>query len=178
MCLLQPPNCKNYTSDECEIDPMEIRFINTELAPNQISAEKILSNMFDITEKNPDCHRNATDFFCKATYHTCHYSEIDLIPMAHECAYLQKDVCKDEWTQLESVSPTMTCCNFYDPNFACPDQFARFCGVCAPLCSEFSQNGEATTLAIDVIIGISMILGNFIFGIIVFIAAFIKRKTM
>ena len=174
MLWFQEPDCRNYTSETC--GNRKHHQLNN--FADQETTDNILSKIFNITSSSQQCsNSNVTTFFCKAAYRSCS-NETDFIPMAEECIDLQEGACKDEWTQLEGVSPTLTCCNSYDPNFACPDQFARFCGMCAPVCGEFSQNGEAATIAIDVVTGISTILGNFIFGIIVFVAAFIKRKTM
>lgn len=66
----------------------------------------------------------------------------------------------------------------YDPDFTCPDQFDKFCGLYAPVCSEFSQNGKATTTTVDVTQWTTFIFGNILFGIIVFVASFFKPKKM
>ena len=144
-------------------------------ANNQKEAEKKLSEISNIALK---CSNNdtAVSFFCKAGYLPCSNNS-DLFPTYHECMQLQNDTCKEQWRDLQSVSTTVTCCNGYNPESPCPDQFARFCGVCTPVCHEFSQNGKATTVAIDVIGAISMIV-TILFGLLVFVAAFFKRKTM
>lgn len=145
-------------------------------ADNQEEAEKKLLEIENITSQ---CSNStaARSFFCKAGYFPCSNNS-DLFPTFTECVQLQNDICRDQWRDLQSVSSTVTCCNAYNPNSTCPEQFARFCGVCTPVCHEFSQNGKATTIAIDVIGAISTIFGHFLFGVLVFVAAFFKRKTM
>ena len=144
-------------------------------AGNQEEAEKKLLEISNITSQCSN-RSAALSFFCKAGYFTCSNNS-DLFPTYHECMQLQNDTCREQWRDLQSVSPTVTCCNAYNPESPCPDQFARFCGICTPVCHEFSQYGKATTVALDVIGVISMIM-NFLFGLLVFVAAFFKRKTM
>ena len=148
-------------------------------ADNQEEAEKKLLEISNITSKCNDS--SARSFFCKAGYRTCsafNGNNFALFPTKNECLVLQNDRCSEQWRDLQSVSSTVTCCNAYDPDSVCPDQFAKFCNICAPVCHEFSQHSKATTVAIDVIIAIAMIFGPFLFGILVFVAAFLKRKTM
>ena len=149
-------------------------------ANNQEEAEKKLSEISDITSQ---CNNNnaVLNFFCRAGYYTCstfNGNNSALFPTMNECVQLQNDTCREQWRDLQSVSPTLTCCNGYNPNYTCPDQFAKFCDICAPVCHKFSQHGETTTVAIDVIIAIAMIFGPFLFGVLVFVAAFFKRETM
>ena len=145
-------------------------------ADNQEEAEKKLLEISNITLQcsNSDA---ALSFFCKAGYRSCS-NNFALFPTFTECVQLQNDTCREQWRDLQSVSPTVTCCNGYNPDSACPDQFARFCGVCTPVCHEFSQYGKATIVALDVFAAISMVFGNILFGVLVFVAAFFKRKTM
>ena len=116
-------------------------------------------------------------FFCKAAYRSC-IRNISFLPMPSQCIQLQSNSCKTEWKEIQSVAPALACCNSYNPNSVCPDQFDKFCGVCAPVCHDFSQFGEATTVAIQAMNGLASIFGCIVCGIFVFIAAFIKRKTV
>ena len=150
-------------------------FIPGYFAANQEEAEKKLLEISNITSQ---CSNSiaALSFFCKAGYYSCS-NNTALFPSYHECMQLQNDTCREQWRDLQSVSPTVTCCNRYDPRSPCPDQFAKFCGICTPVCHGFSQYGKATTVALDVISAISMIM-TFLFGLLVFVAAFLKRTTM
>ena len=149
--------------------------IPSHFANNQEEAEKKLLEISNITSQCSNKNA-ALSFFCKAGYFPC-TNNTALFPTYVECMQLQNDTCREQWRDLQSVSPTVTCCNGHNPESPCPDQFARFCGVCTPVCHEFSQYGKATTVALDVIGAISMIM-NFLFGLLVFVAAFFKRKTM
>ena len=175
-------NCSNFSNSEvCGGNIAEERSIVHSLFPmaNQMAAETLLSEIFNITLSiSSQCNDDATAFFCKATYQTCDRNRTDLFPTPNECVQLRDNTCRDKWERIQNIAPTLACCNLYNPNSTCPDQFGKFCGICAPLCSEFSQYGEATTVAIDVIFGISTILGNLTFGVIVFVTAFLKRRTM
>ena len=88
-------------------------------ANNQEEAEKKLSKISDITSQ---CNNNITamNFFCKAGYYTCGNNSA-LFPTMNECVQLQNDTCWEQWRDLQSVSPTMTCCNGYNPDSTCPD---------------------------------------------------------
>ena len=166
--------CGKNIVDEDDFD----RVIPLYFPHDRKEAEVLLSKLSNITSSSPQCDDSAMTFFCKAAYQTCDYNRTDLFPTSNDCVQLRDNTCKDEWKKILSVAPTLACCDLYNPNSTCPDQFGKFCGICAPLCSEFSQYGEATTVAIDVMFAISMILGNIITGAIVFVTAFFKRKTM
>ena len=175
-------NCSNSTDSKVcgnnkamENDP---HFIPFNVAPDQQIAEFILSNLFNITSSSQQCSDTAIPFFCKAAYRTCNFSRFDLFPTVTECLQLQNNTCKNQWKVIETIAPNLACCNIYDPNSTCPDQFDKFCGICAPVCSEFSLYGKSTTVAIDVIYWAPGIFGNILFGIIVFVASFFKRKKM
>lgn len=170
-------DCQEYTSKVCGSN-VDVHIFGS-FAPDEKTAEQKLSKIFDIanTSSNPQCNNSATEFFCKAAYRTCNYTDTNLTNLTFDCVSLQEDVCSDRWRELESISPTLTCCNSYSFDPVCPDQFANFCGVCSPLCHKFSQFGEKTTVAIDVLIGITTVI-SLIFGIIVFVCAYFKRKTM
>ena len=174
--------CSNSTNSQAcgnniamENDP---RFVPFNVAPNQQITEIILSNLFNITSSSQQCSDTAMPFFCKAAYRTCNFSRFDLFPTTNECVQLQNNTCKNQWKAIETFAPNLACCNIYDLNSTCPDQFDKFCGICAPLCNEFSQYGKATTKAITVAYWITALFGNLFFGIIVFVASFLKRKKM
>lgn len=173
-------NCLNYTgtSQICENIP-GLSFIPSSFAPNQDAAEERLSEILNVTSglQSSCSDSNAVSFFCKAAYRTCIPNPI-YVPFPSVCEELQNNNCSDEWTEIQSIAPTLSCCNSYNPNSVCPDQFDKFCRVCAPQCHKFSQFDETTTVAIHVIKGIATIFGDIVFGIIVFVAAFVKRRTV
>ena len=179
--VLQTPDCSSFTntSEVCGGHATDNPYstIPGYFADNQEEAENKLSDISNIVSQCDDENNTVMDFFCRAAYRTCSNNDT-LFPRHDKCVQIQNETCREQWRELESVSSTLTCCNAYNPYSTCPDQFARFCGICAPVCHQFSQHPDATRIGIDAIIAIAMIIGNFVFGVIVFIAAFIKRKTM
>lgn len=59
----------------------------------------------------------------------------------------------------------------------CHYQFKEYCGLCLPLCGTFSQYSDQVRITEDIIIVTSSVLA-IIGGIVVFIFAAIRRKTM
>ena len=104
-----------------------------------------------------------------------------LTPSTEECEMLRNDSCSNQWPQLQNISSVLTDCSTYDPpaSRTCPKQFRpSYGGACIPLCSEFSQNNEAITILVSVVIGVISNCGNLIGGIVVFILALFRRKAM
>ena len=144
---------------------------------DQKLADSNLSAIFDIiTSLSQDCANDARAFFCNATYRSCEDTTLTL--STEECEMLRNGTCSGQWTQLQNIS-VLSDCSLYKPPVTCPDQFRQSCsGACIPLCSEFSQNSEGTTIVINVITGVISNCGNIIGGIIVFIFAFFRRESM
>ena len=98
-------------------------------------------------------------------------------PTTRECEMLRDNSCSSQWAQLENISSVLTDCNTYART--CPEQFRPACdGTCIPLCNEFSQNNAGITILVSVVTGVISNLTNLIGGIIIFIFAFFRRKTM
>lgn len=171
-------SCSNLTgsSQVCEgIAPCS--FIPPFVAPSQDAAEEILAKTFNVTSTNAQCNSDVISFFCKAVYRS-RPSNISRFPTPRECEMLKSHTCNTEWSDIQTVAPTLTCCNSYNLDPVCPNHFDQFCRICAPLCHEFSQFEDATTIALHVVTGIAMIVGDLAVGIIVFVTAILKRKTV
>ena len=146
---------------------------------DQDSAESDLSAIINITSSNQECADNALAFFCNATYRSC--DDVTFTPSREECEMLENNSCSSQWTQLQNISNVLTDCDMYNPPISrtCPKQFRLSCnGSCIPLCSEFSQNPEAATIIVTVVIGVISNCGNLLGGALVFIFAFFRRKVM
>ena len=166
-------DCREYISPVCDGLMGNSRLFDFD---DSAIAEDTLTAIVNITSENQICTEDAKTFFCSATYRSCD-NGITFVPSSTECRRLQDDVCKNEWSQLQAISPNLTNCNMYD--FTCPDQFGRFCGdTCLPLCTEFSQNSKGVTILLTIVIGIFSNIGNVLGGIAVFVVAFVKGKTV
>jgi len=145
---------------------------------NQVSAESDLSAIFNITSSSQDCANKAMTFFCNATYRLC--TDATSTPSTEECEMLANNSCISQWSRLQNIS-ILAKCSIYNPPpiRTCPDQLQPSCdGACVPICSEFSQNSEGATILVTVITGVISNCGNVVGGILVFVIAFFKRKTM
>ena len=161
----------NYTSQVCGT-------LGIGQLPNfldQNSAESNLSAIFNITSSSSACANVARAFFCNATYRSC---DITLIPSQEECRTLENGVCSNQWAQLQSIS-SLSDCSLLPPTRSCPSHFRLSGnGACIPLCTEFSQNRDGTTILVSVVTGVISNLANIIGGIIVIIIALFRRDTM
>ena len=137
-----------------------------------------MSAIINVTSSSQGCNILAPAFFCNATYRSC--DDTTLIPTTEECEMLRNDSCSNQWAQLQNISSSLTDCDTYPPaSRTCPKQFRLSSdGICIPLCSEFSQNNEAITILISVVVGAISNCGNLIGGIVVFVLAFFRRKVM
>ena len=136
-----------------------------------------MSAIINVTSSDQDCTNLAPAFFCNATYRSCANAML-VPPTTRECEMLRDNSCSSQWAQLENISLVLTDCNTYASR-TCPEQFRLACdGTCIPLCSEFSQNNAGITILVSVVTGVISNLTNFIGGIIIFILAFFRRKTM
>ena len=144
---------------------------------DQDSAESDLSAIINVTSSDQDCSNLALAFFCNATYRSCANTML-IPPSTKECEMLRNDSCSNQWAQLQNISSVLTDCNTYASR-TCPEQFRPACGgACIPLCNEFSQNSEGVTILVSVVTGVVSNFTNLIGGIIIFIIAFFRRKTM
>ncbi|XP_065891155.1 uncharacterized protein [Dysidea avara] len=175
-CHLHLASCANHTSEACGID---VRF--SQLSPLMMNdsnaTESNLTSIFSIASGNQACLDSINDFFCNASYRPCDIKSV-FVPSVEECKGLE-NVCTDEWDQIQRVSPVLVNCTLYAPrNLTCPDQFGIFCGgVCLPLCSKFSQNTTAMTALVIASFGITSFF-LIISGIVVFVVAALKHKSM
>jgi len=105
-------------------------------------------------------------------------------------SYVENIVCRDvrqvyctaEWRILELLgSKGLIDCGAYGETarLTCSDQFGLDDNgvACLPLCEEFSQNGDSTSIALVVLSGIANIV-NTIGGVCVLIVSFWRREKM
>jgi len=131
----------------------------------------------------------------------CHYihppcdgkGSVNLISQ-EQCSNIRDVVCGNEWrlVMATSSSSLLPVCehfsnvdNITDDNttqttpqsLQCHYQFNEYCGLCLPLCGEFSQFKASTKLeerSVIIFSGAS----SFVGGILVFVVAIIRRKVL
>ena len=144
-----------------------------------------------ITEQ---CVEVVLPFLCQYVHPPCDGNgSVNLISQ-EQCSNIRDVVCADEWrlVMATSSSSLLPACehfsdvdNITDDNttqiipqsLQCHYQFKEYCGLCLPLCGEFSQHRVKTKFqerAIFIFAGISAFIG----GILVFVAAIIRWKAL
>ena len=163
---------------------------------NDDITEQQLSSFLDTLESFPDlvskeCLAVVMPFLCQYVYPPCDGNGSTQFITKEQCVSIRDGVCKLEWnfakaTKYGSLLPT---CEAFDTNqnfksvsniseaLKCHYQFKEFCGVCLPLCGEFSQYSTQVKLSERILIIIAAVLAV-IGGIIVFIAAAVRRQEM
>ena len=140
------------------------------------------------------CAEVVLPFLCQYIHPPCDGNgSVNLISQ-EQCSNIRDVVCAGEWrlVMATSSSSLLPVCehfsnvdNITDDNttqmmpqpLRCHYQFKEYCGLCLPLCGEFSQYRVETKFqekAIFIFAGISAFIG----GLLVFIAAIIRRKTL
>lgn len=200
-------SCINYTG-VCKQYLPHVKLNNSTslstLTHNEIS-ETNVTNFMNMLKKTDNLFSKkcavtevVLPFLCQYTYPPCIGNEISAaqIISRKQCENIRDMACSTEWRIVTAISPSLSsllpvCENFdEDDDFdytnnsqdtlqplQCHYQFKEFCGLCLPLCGKFSQYKAKTKLqerSVLILSGITAFIG----GILVFIAAFIRRKQM
>ena len=139
------------------------------------------------------CQDAALPFLCQYIFPPCNVSSGDVSYISQsECINVRYVVCPFEWKfvmSTPSASLLPNCENFDDDNSSqngtvvvpqslqCHYQFKEYCGLCLPLCGEFSQYRVQTKFQERSIIIFSGI-AAFIGGLLVFIASIYRWRAM
>ncbi|XP_065915301.1 uncharacterized protein [Dysidea avara] len=166
------------------------------MSNNDIQEQQILEflNLLNSGLASEECSTAAMPFMCQYVYPPCDDDGNPLLVTQEQCANIRDDVCTNEWilimnTELRSLLPV--CEEFREDNTSssietmrnvseplnCHYQFDEYCGVCLPLCGEFSQYRVQTKLATRSLIIFSAII-ELIGGSIFLIASILRRKEM
>ena len=154
--------------------------------------QAFLTEKCDITE-------DILPFLCQYVYPPCNggnASAAQLITRG-KCENIRDVVCSSEWKLVQllptSLSTVLPVCKKFEENdsdveysnssqdvtqpLQCHHQFKEFCGLCLPLCGEFSQYKAEAELEERYVLIFSGLSG-FIGGILVFIAAITRRNKL
>ena len=96
------------------------------------------------------------------------------------CQQVRQEYCTAEWRMLEvNQTDGLINCTGYGKTALvnCSDQFGYNGSICLPLCGEFSQYSEATTMPYIVLYATCLFI-SIIGGITVIAFSFWKRKKM
>ena len=144
-----------------------------------------------ITLASEQCHDNVLPFLCQYIFPPCDITNntTDFISQTH-CSYIRDAVCSFEWkvvmnTPLAYLLPN--CENFDDDDnntlpiapqsLQCHHQFKEFCGLCLPLCGQFSQFRDDIKFKEKKVIIFSAA-AAFIAGILVFTVSAYRWRVM
>jgi len=138
-----------------------------------------------------DCAREGLPLVCNYFYLICDSSgnsPVMLSNLEDECIEVSQGSCRSVW-QLAMSSDLLPDCSDLDSdsgeslsriptsNVTCHPQFGLRCGLCVPLCNEFSETPEDIQKSIDlffVISGCVIVIG----GIFVILVSIIRRSVM
>ena len=140
------------------------------------------------------CAEVVLPFLCQYVHPPCDGNgSVNLISQ-EQCSNIRDVVCANEWRLVMATSSSSllpVCEHFSDVDnitydnttqiisqpLQCHYQFKEYCGLCLPLCGEFSQYRARTKLeerSVLIFAGVSAFIG----GILVFIAAIFRRESL
>jgi len=168
--------------------------VNSGITEQQLSV--FFSTLKDISALiDEKCLAVVMPFLCQYVYPPCDGNGTTQFITQEQCVNIRDEVCASEWrfAMATKFGSSLPVCEMIGINNnlslntkdlanisgspRCHYQFKEFCGICLPLCSTFSQYTDQVRISEDVVIIISGVLA-FIGGIIVLIAAAVRRKEM
>ena len=148
-----------------------------------------LVNLFTSTPLvSSECEHDGLPLLCNYGYLVCDSSgnsSVVLSDLEEECIEVSQGSCRSIWQTAVNLNIVPNCNNLDanvpltlpSSNITCHPQFKEQCGLCVPLCEEFSETPESIQETIDVFFIIAaclMIIGS----ILVLIVSVIRRKVM
>ncbi|XP_065889434.1 uncharacterized protein [Dysidea avara] len=197
---LYSDNCSSYNGLCMEHLGRSNDNLSSTLALKEIS-ENELANFIDILNQfsgtgfvSEQCAEVVLPFLCQYIHPPCDGNgSVNLISQ-EQCSNIRDVVCADEWRLAmgTSSSSLLPVCEHFSgvdnitgdnttqtipQPIQCNYQFKEYCGLCRPLCGEFSLHSVQSKFVERIAIITTAVLA-FIGGILVFIAAIIRRKVM
>ena len=163
---------------------------NNDITEQQLSS--FLNNLASFPDLvSKECLVAVMPFLCQYVYPPCDGNGSAQFITQEQCVSIRDGVCKSEWSFAKATiyGYLLPTCEVFDTNrnfesvsnmsgaLRCHYQFKEYCGVCLPLCSEFSQYSAQIKLIERILIIIAAVIA-IIGGIIVFIAAAVRRQEM
>ena len=193
MLSLYDGKCVEYNGVCAEYLPLLVDETSlSTLTLSGVSQDDIDLFIDTITEyASESCQAAALPFLCQYIFPLCNVSsgDVNYINQA-ECINVRDVVCPVEWNfvEISALNSLLPNCKIFDHNenystttvpqsLQCNYQFKEYCGLCLPLCGEFSQYRAETKLKEKAI----LIFGGsaaFIGGILVFILSACRWKAM
>jgi len=152
----------------------------------------ILNQFVGTNFVSEQCAEVVLPFLCQYIHPPCDGNgSVNLISQ-EQCSNIRDVVCAAEWRLVMATSSSSllpVCEHFSNVDntdnttqitpqpLQCHYQFKEYCSLCLPLCGEFSQYKASTKLAersVLIFAGASAFVG----GILVFIAAIFRRKSL
>jgi len=140
------------------------------------------------------CAEVVLPFLCQYIHPPCDGNGSVNLIRQEQCNNIRDVVCADEWrlVMATSSSSLLPICEHFSnvdnitgdnttqttpQPLQCQYQFKEYCGLCLPLCGEFSQYKASTKLgerSVLIFAGVSAFIG----GILVFITAIFRRESL
>lgn len=187
-------NCSQYTGmcsayNNSTSFTKSLKSNTTDLEMQLIMLSSILKDYSTLVTQ--ECLPVVMPFLCQHVYPPCDGSSVQFLTQK-QCVNIRDKVCVLEWrfvmaTEFGSLLPVCEAFHSNDSSLTkkdnrlvtpkCHDQFKESCGICLPLCGKFSQYSDQTRV-IETVVVIIVAVVALIGGIVVFIAATIRRKEM
>lgn len=142
------------------------------------------------------CAKVLIPFMCQYAFPLCDTEGNTKAPTQTECKSIQDDMCAAEWkmimtTSFSTLLPVCENLELYDyildfsnnssevtmNPLQCHHQFKEFCGICLPLCGEFSRYDDDSETELQQIIIVTAAM-NCMGAILVTIIAILRRKEL
>ena len=191
-CLRYDGICNEHLTTLTDTDVVLTTHTNGTITEEQvISFFKLLKSFSGLV--SVECSDAVVPFVCQYVYPPYDGNGSELLITEDQCAHVRDEVCIPEWryvmtTEFGTLLPD---CEELDENgysglnetrnrsepLRCHKHFKEYCGVCLPLCGEYSPASEEVNYVDGVVLITSAILG-LVGGVTVSIFSIIKRKTM
>ena len=159
---------------------------------NDAITEEQIIQLFELLRSFSDliseeCSNVVHPFVCQYAYPPCDGNGSALLITKEQCVNVQNEVCDQEWRYVmnteygsmlpdcEEIGDDSGLSNQTEP-LKCHHHFKERCGLCLPVCGEYSPASDETNHAENIALLICGILGLF-GGVIMFSFAIKRRKT-
>jgi len=193
-CTSYRGQCAEYLEGICDTTPLLALALKG-------TTENDITNFIDILDRfsgtdiiSEQCAEVVLPFLCQYIHPPCDGNGSVKLISQEQCSNIRDVVCADEWrlVMATSSSSLLPVCEHFDnvdnitddnttqitpQPLQCHHQFKEYCGLCLPLCGEFSQYQVKAEIQEKTILIFAGILA-FIGGLLVFIAAIIRWKAL
>jgi len=193
-CTIYSGQCSHYQpSLNSNSSILFTRMLNGVSEHDIVGFIDLLNQFLGTSFISEQCSEAVLPFLCQYLHPPCDSNGSVNLISREQCSNIRDVVCADEWRLVMAASSSLlpVCEHFSDVDnitddnttqiisrpLQCHYQYKEYCGLCLPLCGEFSQYKASTKLkerAVLIFAGASTFIG----GILMFIAAIVRRKIL